>query len=33
MEYARLGPLVDRYRRFLALEGDVATARELAHGG
>ncbi len=30
MEYARLGDLVGRYRRFLALEGDAATARELA---
>jgi peptide chain release factor 1 len=30
MEYARLGPLVDRYRGFVALEGDAATARELA---
>jgi peptide chain release factor 1 len=30
MEYARLGPVVDRYRGFLALEGDLATARELA---
>ena len=30
MEYARLGPLVDRYRGFVALEGDVATAVELA---
>jgi peptide chain release factor 1 len=29
MEYARLGPLVDRYRGFVALEEDVATAREL----
>jgi peptide chain release factor 1 len=30
MEYARLGPLVDRYRGFVALEGDAETARELA---
>jgi peptide chain release factor 1 len=30
MEYARLGPLVDRYRGFVALEGDAAIARELA---
>src|SRR5476651_1497206 len=30
MEYARLGPLIDRYRRFVALEADAATARELA---
>jgi peptide chain release factor 1 len=30
MEYARLGPLVERYRRFVALEGDAAIARELA---
>jgi len=30
MEYARLGPLIDRYRGFLALEGDAAIARELA---
>ena len=30
MEYARLGPLVERYRRFIALESDEATARELA---
>jgi peptide chain release factor 1 len=29
MEYARLGPLVERYRGFVALEGDAATAREL----
>jgi peptide chain release factor 1 len=29
MEYSRLGPLVDRYRRFVALEGDVGTANEL----
>ena len=30
MEYARLGPLIDRYRRFVALEGDAAIAHELA---
>jgi peptide chain release factor 1 len=30
MEYARLGPLIERYRRFVALEGDAAIARELA---
>ncbi|MEP6886604.1 MAG: peptide chain release factor 1 [Gammaproteobacteria bacterium] len=30
MEYAKLGPLVDRYRRFVAFEGDLAIARELA---
>ena len=30
MEYSRLEDLVDRYRRFLSLEGDAATARELA---
>jgi peptide chain release factor 1 len=30
MEYAKLGPLVERYRRFVGLEGDAATARELA---
>jgi peptide chain release factor 1 len=30
MEYAKLGPLVDRYRRFVALESDVATAEELS---
>jgi peptide chain release factor 1 len=29
MEYSRLGPLVERYRGFLAIEGDLATAREL----
>ena len=30
MEYARLSPLIDRYRGFIALEGDAASARELA---
>src|SRR6202000_1831559 len=30
MEYSRLEDLVGRYRRFLALEGDDATAKELA---
>ena len=30
MEYSRLEDLVGRYRRFIALEGDAATARELA---
>jgi peptide chain release factor 1 len=30
MEYSRLEDLVGRYRRFLALEGDAATATELA---
>src|SRR5438132_1135986 len=30
MEYSRLEDLVGRYRRFLSLEGDAATARELA---
>src|SRR5450432_1507976 len=30
MEYSRLEDLVRRYRRFLSLEGDAATARELA---
>jgi peptide chain release factor 1 len=29
MEYSRLNPLIDRYRRFLGLEDDMATAREL----
>ena len=30
MEYSRLGPLVGRYRGYVALEGDIATAVELA---
>jgi peptide chain release factor 1 len=30
MEYSRLEDVVGRYRRFVALEGDAATARELA---
>ena len=30
MEYARLGPLVERYRRFMALEEDLGFARTLA---
>jgi peptide chain release factor 1 len=30
MEYSRLGPLVDAYRRFMALEGDLEVARALA---
>src|SRR5450631_329627 len=30
MEYSRLGPLVERYRRFIALEADLAIAHELA---
>jgi peptide chain release factor 1 len=30
MEYARLGAVVDRYRRFVALESDLAIAHELA---
>jgi peptide chain release factor 1 len=30
MEYSRLEDLVVRYRRFLGLEGDAATAKELA---
>jgi peptide chain release factor 1 len=29
MEYSRLSPIVDRYRQFVALEADIATAREL----
>ena len=29
MEYSRLGPLVERYRRFIALERDLGFAREL----
>src|SRR6202171_905937 len=29
MEYSRLGPLVERYRRFVALEQDLRFAREL----
>jgi len=32
MEYSRLGPLVERYRRFIALERDLGFARELASG-
>src|SRR5712672_1404294 len=32
MEYSRLGPLVERYRRFIALERDFGFARELASG-
>src|SRR5260221_13601134 len=32
MEYSRLGPLVARYRGYVALEGDIATAVELAMG-
>src|SRR3981189_1191104 len=32
MEYSRLGPLVERYRRFTALERDLGFARELASG-
>ncbi len=32
MEYARLRPLIERYRGFLALEADAATARELEMG-
>ena len=30
IEYAKLDPLVVRYRRFIALEGDEAIAREMA---
>jgi peptide chain release factor 1 len=30
MEYARLGPLIERYRKFIALEADAQTAHELA---
>jgi peptide chain release factor 1 len=30
MEYAKLGPLIERYRRFIALEGDSAIAQEMA---
>jgi len=30
MEYAKLGALVERYRRFVALEGDLAIAHEMA---
>ena len=30
MEYSRLGPLVERYRRFTALERDLGVAAELA---
>ena len=30
MEYSRLGPLVERYRRFIALERDSRFAREMA---
>src|SRR5271166_4686847 len=29
MEYSKLSPLIDRYRRFLALEADLSTASEL----
>ena len=29
MEYAKLSPLIDRYRQFVALEADAAVAREL----
>ena len=30
MEYSRLGPLIERYQRFIALERDLAVAHELA---
>jgi len=30
MEYSRLGPLVERYRRFIALEEDLGVANTLA---
>ncbi len=30
MEYSRLSPLIDRYRRFIALESDLGIAHELA---
>jgi peptide chain release factor 1 len=30
MEYAKLGALVERYRRFVGFEGDAATAKELS---
>src|SRR5271165_5306775 len=29
MEYSKLSPLIERYRRFTALEADLATANEL----
>ena len=32
MEYARLEPLAARYRQYLALEGELAAAQELAAG-
>src|SRR6202043_3732416 len=31
MEYSRLGPLVERYRRFIARERDLGHAQELAY--
>jgi peptide chain release factor 1 len=30
MEYSRLNPLADRYRRFVQMEKDIASAREMA---